>query len=92
MRPPSSVIEEPSSVYYEVGFAHAIGKRPIIYCRAGTMRHFDLSVHNCPEYPEYANITELRSSPKFVCGKDGLSVSTRVLIQHDMPPEPAKKS
>jgi type VI protein secretion system component Hcp len=48
---------ERPNVYYEVGYAQAVGRRPILVRRQDTRVHFDLSVHNIRAYK---NITQLK--------------------------------
>ena len=64
------------NVYYEIGFAHALGKRVILFRKSGTGIHFDLAGHNCPEYDSLRDLkAKLRKRLEAITGRNGVQGS-----------------
>lgn len=47
---------ERPNCYYEVGYAHAIGKPVVILAKDGTPRHFDLAAHKWTYWSDYKDL------------------------------------
>lgn len=52
----AELTEAKPNCYYEVGYAHAIGKPVIIIAKTGTTRHFDLAAHNWTHWDTYEDL------------------------------------
>lgn len=56
----ADLTDERQNCYYEVGYAHALGKPVIILAKDGTPRHFDVAANKWNYWTDYTDL-----KPKF---------------------------
>ncbi|MGE0626815.1 MAG: hypothetical protein AB7O43_03260 [Hyphomicrobiaceae bacterium] len=88
---------ERPNVYYELGYAHGLGKKVIMIAREGTTLHFDIKDYNAIFY---RNLTALRqklsqrisaSAPTYSIGRTPTTFCTKCLHFMNREPEGARK-
>jgi hypothetical protein len=52
----ADLTEEKPNCYYEVGYAHSLGKPVIIIAKEGTPRHFDIAAYKWIHYVDYQDL------------------------------------
>ena len=55
----ADITGERPSVYYEIGYAQALGKRVIMCRKSSTRIHFDIAAYNCPEYKNLSGLEKM---------------------------------
>ena len=55
----ADVSGERPNVYYEIGYAHALGRKVILYRGNETKLHFDIAGYNCPVYENLSSLRKL---------------------------------
>jgi nucleoside 2-deoxyribosyltransferase len=52
----ADLTEARPNCYYEVGYAHAIGKPVVVLAKTGSERHFDLAAYNWTHWDTYKDL------------------------------------